>query len=105
MSNDTKIDEAIVRAGSVDYLDLWFVTRLIAELLGESDQITVREVALDAIERLARAGRVRVGDLVPPGEFIPWGVDIDAAVHRVRREAHDLDRPLNVGDIAWLEVL
>jgi hypothetical protein len=61
MSSDARVDDAIVRAGSVDYLDFWFVTKLVSDVLGGAEQARVHEVALDSIESLTREGRLRVG--------------------------------------------
>jgi len=99
-----KLDEAILRAGSVDYLDLWFITHLVEEVLGTREEPRVREAALDAVGRLLESEKLRAGDLRPPGEFEAWKLDAPDARQRIRRDLAALDRPLGVGDVAWFEV-
>ena len=104
-TNNERVDEAILQAASVDYLDLWFITHVVEDVLGEAqEEPLIRKTALDAIERLIRAERLRVGDLRPPGEFEAWTLDPTTALERIDRELAALNRPLGVGDVAWFEV-
>ena len=102
--SEREIDDAILNAGSVDYLDFWFLTHVVDEVLDLTDTPRAEEAALAAVARLLQAGRLRAGDLVPPGEFRPWQLDAAGALERIRRELEALDHPLGVGDVAWFEV-
>jgi hypothetical protein len=102
-ADSDEVDRAILRAASADYLDLWFVSCVVADVLRTHEDSRVREATLDAVERLLRAKRLRAGALRPPGEFEPWPLDVTSAVTRIRREYAQLDRRLGVGDVAWFE--
>lgn len=99
-----QLESAILDAGSVDYLDVWFISRLATQELGPRQRDQLQELVLAAIEHLLESGRVRAGDLVTPGEFVPWPSDAAEAFERVRSEFTALNRDLRVGDIAWFEV-
>jgi hypothetical protein len=99
-----EVERAILRAGLVDYLDFWFITHVVEDVLATRDATLVREAALAAIARLLRAQRLRAGDLRPPGEFEAWTLDSASALERIRNELANLDHPLGVGDVAWFEV-
>jgi hypothetical protein len=101
----SRLDDAILRAGRVDYLDFWFIAHVVEDMLGTRDESIVQRSTLEALERLLYAKRLRVGDLRPPGEFEPWPLDANAALSRIRDALAAVDRPLQVGDIAWFEVL
>jgi hypothetical protein len=103
-ASERSIDEAILEAGLTDYLDVWFITQVIEDMLGSDDPDEVRPLALAAIERLLRQGELRVGHLEPPGEFVASRESPDAAFRRIQAELRNLDRELRVGDIAWFEV-
>jgi hypothetical protein len=99
------IDAEILAVGSVDYLDVWFIAGTVKRLVPAADEDEVRELCLDALERLMESGRVEAGDLHPPGEFSPWPFDVNEAMERIKTEWEELDRPLQPGDIAWFEVV
>lgn len=98
------IDDEILAVGSVDFLDVWFISSTVKRLVPSADEADVRELCLDALERLVASGRVQAGDLYPPGEFSPWPFDAEEAMERIRTEWEELDRPLQPGDIAWFQV-
>ncbi len=99
-----KIDEAVVDLGRVDYLDLWAICRLLEAEFGARAATKSAELALEAVERLLQQGRLRAGDLVPPGEFVPWPHDPATAIGIIRKRFEALDHTLGVGDVAWFEV-
>jgi hypothetical protein len=104
-SERRRIDDAIVRAGEVDYLDVWFIAGLAADVAGTADRNEAAIFALEAIHRLLQSGMLRAGELTPPGEFIPWSEQDPAHVYRqVRHRWEALNRPLAVGDVAWFRV-
>jgi hypothetical protein len=67
-----RLKAEILRAAEVDYLDVWFIVGLAQELLGVDDLAGATEIAVDALKKLLTSGALRAGDLVPPGEFVPW---------------------------------
>jgi hypothetical protein len=101
--SEQDIDSAILRAGSVDYLDVWFISGLVEDLVGSAKSDAV-ELAVEAIGRLLSQGALRAGDLQPPGEFVPWPDDPVAALHRIRAAVRQIEGEPAVGEIAWFEV-
>jgi len=99
-----QIEREILDLGSIDYLDVWFISRAVRRLGLATGHEEVRELCLAALARLLRSGRLEAGDLIPPGEFARWQVPYADAIDRVRKEWEALDRPLQPGDIAWLQV-
>lgn len=99
-----KIDDAILRAGAVDYLDLWFVSSLVQDVLGEAEEPSVISTTLETVDRLLQRRWMRAGELRPPGEFEPWPLTPSEAVERIGRELQALERPLSVGDVVWFEI-
>ena len=98
------IENEILAVGSVDFLDIWSISRTVQQLVPNADEVKVRELSLAALEHLIASGRLQAGDLYPPGEFSPWPLDADEAMERIQTEWQKLDRPLQPGDIAWFEV-
>lgn len=99
-----RINTAILQAGSGDYLDLSYLTYLVEETLSSRDTEEIRAKLLEALRRLLSSGQLRAGYLEPPGEFVPWSLTPDQAYDRIETELQRLERPLQVGDIAWFEV-
>lgn len=100
----SEIDTAILRAGADDYLDLSYLTYLLEEKLATREPAIVRRVLLEALQRLLMTQQLRAGELEPPGEFVPWSVKPKEAYDRIESAFGALDRPVQVGDIAWFEV-
>jgi hypothetical protein len=98
---DLRIDSQILRAGAVDFLDVWFINGLVAETAGVDAESEAPNLTLQAIRRLLLSGRLRAGDLEPPGEFVAWDATPDDAFERVRERWRSLGRSLAVGDVAW----
>jgi hypothetical protein len=97
--------ETIRALGQTDYLDLWIITRNARRLLGDEDDEVIRRVVLDVLEELLTNGELVAGELFPPGEFDPWPVDPSEAVARIRSGWDGLERPIQVGDVAWFRVI
>jgi hypothetical protein len=95
--------DAILRAGAVDYLDVWFISGLVQDVLHLDAAAAALEISVDAIEQLLREGKLRPGDLVPPGEFVPWARSPDDAIALIRHRINMLGHAPRVGDIAWFE--
>ena len=100
-----KIDEAIVDLASVDYVDLWAIARVLDAEFGDALAADPVDVALDAVERLLRHGKLRAGDLVPPGEFEPWEEGVDGSIDVVRKRASGLGRMPQAGEVGWFELV
>jgi hypothetical protein len=99
-----RVEAAILDAGSVDYLDFWFITRLAQSELGPRPPEEIREVVVQAIRQLLASGPLRAGDLEPPGDFVAWREDPAESFDRIRGRVRELDREPQVGDVAWFEV-
>jgi hypothetical protein len=100
------IDAEILQAGSVDYLDIWFISGSIRRWLApHADEERIKALVLDSLRRLLASGRIRAGELYPPGEFSPWPFDTEEAIATVREAWDKIDRPLQPGDIAYFEVV
>jgi hypothetical protein len=102
--SEREIDLAILRAGSVDYLDYWFISRLVGDLARSPEAGDPGALTIQAVGRLLVSGQLRAGDLEPPGEFVAWPLSPEAAFERVRSRVDELSDELMVGDIAWFEV-
>lgn len=102
---NAEIDAAIIDMAEVDYLDLWSIARMLEAEFGDALGSDPNDIALDAIERLLRAGRLRAGELVPPGEFEPWSDDSERSIHVIRGRAGRLLRKPGVGEIGWFELV
>lgn len=99
------LEDEILAVGTVDYLDVWFITTIARRLHPSAHDGEVRRIVARAVERLLRSGRIRAGDLYPPGEFDPWPFETDEAIHRIHHELAHAAEPLAPGDIAWFEIL
>jgi len=63
-----------------------------------------RQEVLRVVGWLLESGYVVVGDLfVEPRGFRPWGLSVAETIDRIRRRWEDLDRPLDLGDVCWLQ--
>jgi hypothetical protein len=102
---NAQVDEAIVDMAGVDYLDLWSIARMLECEFGDALGGDARDIALGAVERLLRAGTLRAGELVPPGEFEPWCDDAEDSIRVVRERAAGLGRAPSVGEIGWFELV
>ncbi len=102
---NAQIDEAIVDMAGVDYLDLWSIARMLEGEFGDALDGDAKDIALDAVERLLRAGTLRAGELVPPGEFEPWRDDAEHSIRVIRERVTDLGRKPDVGEIGWFELV
>ena len=100
-----QIDEAIVDMATVDYLDLWSIARMLKAEFGGALDRNPEDIALEALERLLRAGRLRAGTLHPPGEFEPSSEDPERSIQAIRERARSLDRPPGVGEVGWFELV
>ena len=101
-----EIDLSILEAGTVDYLDVWYMSSIIEDVLVTTEHEAVMRETVAAIERLLSIGRLEAGRLVPPGEFEPWPVSDARAAPEIRRAVEALgDRPPQVGEIAWFRVV
>src|SRR6266540_4042858 len=96
--NPELLDDEILAAGSVDYLDLWFITNIVRRLTPSSDENDIRRISIETLERLLESGRVRAGDLYPPGDFSPWPFETSEALERIRHELDELHRDLQPGN-------
>lgn len=99
-----RLESAILDAGKVDYLDVWFISRLAQQEFRALDRGELRNLVLAALEHLLRSEQLRAGDLVSPGEFVPWTLAPEESYDRVRTQITALHRDLKVGDVAWFEV-
>lgn len=98
------LDDAILRAGGEDYLDLSYLTFLAEERLGTRDPAEGRSALLEALRRLLLRGQLRAGTLEPPGEFKSWPLAPEEAYARVEAGLHQIAGSPQVGEIAWFEV-
>jgi hypothetical protein len=103
-SDRREIESAILAAGSVDYLDVWFVSGVVADHARRMSTDELHDVTLEVLSDLVQAGRLRAGDLEPPGEFVPWPETPAVAAARIREGLRALTGDLGPGDVAWFEV-
>ena len=100
--NTEALEKEILLYVEDDYLNLHLAVEGMAkELYPRAWRRERFELVLRAAENLIRAGKLEAGELYPPGEFAAWPYEPDEAIERIRREWAQLDRPFNVGDIAW----
>lgn len=91
-----EVSELIRLEAQEDYVGLWQIHRLLEER-GASSPRRIAQV----VDILLRGGSVDVGDF-SAGQFSRWDEPVDAAVDRVEREVQKLDRPPDIGEVAWL---
>jgi hypothetical protein len=71
----------------------------------DSDASIIRmNIAMAVIGTSLREQLVRVGDLPPPGEFIPWSLSSELALARVQAEWAGFGSELSLGDVCWFEI-
>lgn len=105
MTGAAALQREILKFGGIDYVDLWTIHRLARGVVPTANDSDLQDVILDAIKNLMLSGKLEAGELYPPGEFEAWPMGTTEALRRVREGWTRLDKPLNVGDVAWFHVL
>jgi len=98
------LDDAILRAGREDYLELSYLTFLAEEQLATRDSAEVRPALLEALRRLLLNGQLHAGILEPPGEFKSWSLAPEDAYARVEAGLNQIAGSPQVGEVAWFAV-
>ena len=99
-----ELTENIRALGQTDYLDVWIITRNARRLLRNEDEKVIKRVVLEVLQELLMKGELAAGELFPPGEFDPWPVEASEAMARIRARWDNLERPIQVGDVAWFRL-
>jgi len=99
---DAVLDEVLI-IGLDDWVDAVSVTSLVKEVMGVEDQDARREPAIEVIRMAVEGGLMRLGDYYDHEGFVPWDLDNDAALERVRRAWEALDHPVNLYEVCWLD--
>jgi hypothetical protein len=100
----TAASDEVVLAGLDDWVQAcqvdWAVSGA-GPATKEERLLAVQEV----LGQLLGDGLVEVGDVVEHKGFVPWSIDIDAAMTEIaqRWRALEEDRP-NLGDVCWLNL-
>ena len=95
----TPLGEEILKAGIDDWVPLFAIEGL-ARLQGANSQAQAREAALKAIEELATACLVQIGE-VSDGGFFEWEGSVEEALARARAIWETTDRD-HWGFAVWI---
>ncbi len=102
MTSQIVINELLIE-GFDDWVYLAGLAGIIRHFEGIANEQEIMEEALATLDVVLRGGFVEIGDVTEADGFVPWNVPIEAALDRVRREWHQLNQRLSLGDICWLQ--
>jgi len=109
MSDGDRVRNALLLYGLEDILQVWWIAGTVHKLTGiprETPELVGPTV--EAIRDLLDSGYAVFGDAVldEKGMVIlePWNATPDEVAARVKKEWGELDEPLNIGHIGWLEL-
>lgn len=101
-----EIKEVLVEEAAVTVVGLWAVHWDVKHQLPDLTPHEARSVTLRLVHEVVREGRVVAGRFVQLDRetptFVPWRLDADAVVARIRQEWSSLERDPNLGDIVEL---
>lgn len=106
---DHRIRNALLLYGLDDMLQLWWIAGTVHSLTGiPRDTPELIDPTLNAIRDLLEAGYAYVGDAVQDEKGLAsvraWDLSPKEAEAKIRERWSELDQPLNIGDVAWLEL-
>jgi hypothetical protein len=87
-----------------DWVGFSPITGAASKLLGSDYSVPAeRELTLELIHDMLENG-ARAGDLTadPDHPFVPWDMDNDAALERIRRDMEALGHSPDSGEIGWI---